>query len=83
MEIQLYIGIQSARYLKEYEILLTFENGEKKVFNVLPDLQKGKFIKLKDKNLFVTVHMSFDAIEWDNGVELDPEYVYEQSVQTK
>ena len=44
-----------------------------------PYLDIGKFKELKDKKLFDTVRVSFDTIEWDNGLDFDPEVLYEKS----
>ena len=46
-----------------------------------PFLDKGIFKELKDKNIFKTVKVSFDTIQWDNEADLDPEILYEQSVK--
>ncbi len=35
--------------------------------------------EFKDKNLFKTVKVSFDTIEWSNGADIDPETLYEDS----
>lgn len=63
-----------------YMLLLTFENGEKRQFDMKPYLDKGIFRELKDINLFYTVRISFDTIEWQNEADLDPEFLYDQSV---
>jgi hypothetical protein len=45
------------------------------------DLEKelvGKvFEPLKDKNYFKTFTIKFNTIEWDNGADFAPEYLYE------
>jgi hypothetical protein len=30
----------------------------------------------KDDNAFKRVRVAFDTIEWDSGIDLDPEFVY-------
>jgi len=75
----MYIGIKSVKPLEDYEILLEFENGEERVFDLKPYLSLGKFSELKDSNKFKTVRVSFDTIEWDNNIDLDPEFLYEKS----
>lgn len=67
--------------LEEYKLLLTFENGEKKVFNMKPYLDKGVFRELKEKKLFKTVRVSFDSVEWSNKADIEPEVLYEDSVE--
>ena len=31
-------------------------------------------------NDFNTAHVCFDTVEWDNKADIDPEFVYEESV---
>ena len=75
----MYIPVKSVRPLSEYQLLLTFENGEKKIFDMKPYLDKGIYKELKDENKFKTVRISFDSIEWCNKADIDPEFLYEKS----
>ena len=43
-----------------------------------PILDFGVFQQIKDYDAFKRVRVSFDTIEWECGVDLDPEYVYEK-----
>ncbi len=51
----------------------------KKIFDVKPYLGVGKFSELKDLSLFNSVFVSFDAIEWANHLDFDPEFLYKKS----
>ena len=51
----------------------------KRGFDLKPYLEIGKFQELKDENLFKSVQVSFDSIEWANKLDLDPELLYEKS----
>lgn len=75
----MYLGITGVKPLSDYRLELTFENDEKRIFDVKPYLHLGKLSELTDKNVFESVRVSFDTIEWDNGVDLDPELLYEES----
>ena len=75
----MYISVKSVRPLSEYQLLLTFENGEKKIFDMKPYLDKWIYKELKDENKFKTVRISFDSIEWCNNADIDPEFLYEKS----
>lgn len=46
---------------------------------MMPYLDCGVFAELKDQKLFETVRVSFDAVEWENGADLCPEVLYEES----
>ena len=61
---------------ENYEILLSFENGEKKVFDMKPYIDKGFFKQLQDKTYFKTVKPYFDSIQWANSQDLSPDTLY-------
>jgi hypothetical protein len=73
------ISIKDVKPLDNYQLLITFENGEKRQFDMKPYLEVGIFRDLKDKNLFKTVKISFDTIEWANEADFDPELLYQRS----
>lgn len=75
----MYLAIKDVKALDNYTLLLTFENDEKRLFDMAPYLELGIFKSLKDTLLFKTVKVSFDSIEWSNGADIDPETLYEDS----
>jgi hypothetical protein len=79
----MYLAIKEVKPQDDYLLLLTFENGEKRQFDMKPFLDNGIFQELKDIRLFNTVKPSFDSIEWDNEADFDPEVLYEKSVKLK
>lgn len=66
----------------DYVLTVTFDNGECGILDMKPVLEFGVFQRLKDKDAFNRVRVSFDTIEWDCGVDLDPEYVYQTCMAT-
>jgi hypothetical protein len=79
MKETMYLSILTVKPLENYEIELTFENDEVKIFDVKDYLETGIFKKLKNKKLFDQVKISFDSIECPGGIDLDPEVLYEKS----
>ncbi|WP_422444850.1 DUF2442 domain-containing protein [Thermoanaerobacterium sp. DL9XJH110] len=75
----MYLSVIDVKPLQDYKLLLTFENGEKRVFDMKPYLDKGIFQELKDEKIFRSVRVSFDSIEWSNQADVDPEVLYEKS----
>jgi hypothetical protein len=75
----MYFSIKDVKPQDNYLLLLTFENGEKRQFDMKPYLDVGIFQELKDVRLFKTVKTSFDSIEWDNEADIDPEILYQES----
>ena len=76
----MYPAIQKVEPLTDYQLLLTFENGEQRKFDMKPYLELGIFKELQDANLFNKVRISFDTIEWENGADFDPEVLYQDSI---
>ena len=76
----MYYGVKAVEPLSEFRVLITFENGEKRILDIQPYLDMGVFQELRDMSLFNTVRVNFDTIEWANGADLCPETLYEESV---
>lgn len=74
-----YLGIKEVQPLDDYKLRLKFENNEERIFDLKPYLNLGKFSELQDLELFKKVRVSFDTIEWPNGIDLDPEFLYKNS----
>ena len=79
----MYLSVTEVKPLADYKLHLTFSNGEEKIFNVSPYLNTGKFTELKDLSLFNSVTIKFDAVEWANHLDIDPEFLYENSIAIK
>ncbi|MCX6243236.1 MAG: DUF2442 domain-containing protein [Bacteroidetes bacterium] len=71
--------IKDVKALKDYELLLTFDNGEVKSFDVSPYLEKGNFRELKEPNVFYSVKPCLGSIQWSNGLDLCPDTLYMDS----
>lgn len=66
-----------------YQIYVEFDNDECGILNMEPYLDFGIFSKIKDQSLFAKVRISFDTIEWGNGIDLDPQFVYDKCIKEK
>jgi len=75
----MYLSVNKVKALDDYKLELFFENKETRIFDVKPYLDTGVFKRLKDKNLFNMVKVSYDSIEWPEGIDLDPEVLYQKS----
>jgi hypothetical protein len=60
----------------DYILTVVFDNGESGILDMKPILDFGVFQRIKDNDAFLRVRVAFDTIEWDCGIDLDPEYVY-------
>ena len=74
----MFLHITKAKYLKGYEVEVTFNNGRKGIANLLAALKGTVFEALKDKSQFsaFTLDEELETIVWPNGADLAPEYIY-------
>ena len=72
----MYLAVKDVKTIDDYKLILTFEDDSVRIFDMKPLLGKGVFKELKDEKLFKTVKVSFDSIEWANGIDVDPETLY-------
>lgn len=68
--------------LEGYRLLVTFDNQERKVFDVNPYIKGSWFGQLRDKNLFNQVQIGGLSIEWPDGQDICPDRLYEDSIPT-
>lgn len=64
-------------YIQEYELLLTFSDGSRKRVDLEPYLTGEVFGELLDKEKFIRYGLTPATIEWANGADLAPEFLYE------
>jgi hypothetical protein len=72
----MYQAVIKVQPLENYNLLLTFKNGEEGVFDMNPYLALDVFKPLQDTTIFNTVKVSFDTIEWCGEIDIDPETLY-------
>ncbi len=77
----MYLSVKNVVPQADYTLLLTFENDERRRFDVKPYLDTGVFRELRDVAVFNTARVSFDTVEWSNEADLDPEFLYTHSVR--
>jgi len=64
---------------ENFTILITFNNGEAKRFDVKPYLEIGIFKELRDLSLFNSVKPFLGSIKWANGTDFCPDTLYLES----
>lgn len=62
--------------LNDYELLVTFQNGEKKVFDAKPILSLPLYQPLKNKGFFNLAQADGMCIFWNEDIDLCPDMVY-------
>jgi len=72
----MYPSVKEVTAGTDYVLSIVFNNGEHGVLDMKEFLDFGIFQRIKDYDAFRRVRVAFDTIEWDCGVDLDPEFVY-------
>ena len=65
----------------DYTLTIVFTNGEVKLFDAKPYLDKGIFQELRDKTLFNSVKPFLGSIQWQNGQDFCPDTLYLESLK--
>jgi hypothetical protein len=73
----MYFSVKEVEPATDYTLIITFENGEKRQFDMKPYLDIGIFRELRDIDVFRTAHVCFNTVVWDNEADFDPEALYE------
>ena len=73
----MFIEVTKAEYLDGYRSMLLFNNGEKRIVDLSQSLNGEVFAPLKDIGFFKRFSIKFNTIEWENGADFAPEYLYE------
>ena len=79
----MYRAISEVTANRDFSLKIVLDNGEKRILDMKPYLDFGVFKKISDFERFKRARVSFDTIEWDDGVDLDPEFIYHKSTPIK
>jgi hypothetical protein len=75
----MFLHVNSVRHLRGYELQLEFSNGAVRIVDLASELYGEVFEPLRDPQLFraVAVNPESGTIEWPNGADLAPEFLFE------
>ncbi len=71
------LRVTDVDYVKDYELLLTFNDGTRKLADLKPYLTGEVFGELLDPDKFIQYGLTGYTIEWANGADLAPEFLYD------
>ena len=69
------------KVLNNYKLEIKFDNNERKIFDVKPYFKFKIFNDLKNYEEFKKVQISGLSIEWENGSDICPDELYNNSRQ--
>ena len=71
--------IAAVRVQAEYRLLLEYENGESRLFDATPYLDRGVFTRLKEPRLFAQARIEFGTVTWPGELDIAPATLYLRS----
>lgn len=66
--------VSDVKILPDYMLLLTFNNGEKKQYDVKPLLQHPVYKKLE--KVFPAAEIQFGTVVWPGDIDISPDTLY-------
>ena len=63
----------------DYVLHLEFENGEKRIFDMAPYMDKRPFVQLKGSPLFAMASVDYGTVIWPGYIDIAPETLYDRS----
>jgi hypothetical protein len=75
----MFLHVTGVIYLEDYRLRLAFNDGVAKDVDLRDELYGAVFEPLKDVEFFkqVSVNPDTNTIEWPNGADFAPEFLYE------
>lgn len=70
---------KKVEYESPYKIIVTFNNEEVKMFDLMPYLNYPIYEALKDESFCSNAKVQNGVIAWNNEIDLDPDRLYFES----
>lgn len=78
------LHVTAVRHLRDYVLRLEFDNGVAKDVDLRQELHGEVFEPLRDPEVFrrVRVNPETGTVEWPNGADFAPEFLYDAGTAT-
>lgn len=63
----------------DHILVLEFENGELRQFDMLPYFERQPFVRLKDSPLFSKAYVAHGTVAWPGNIDIAPDTLYSRS----
>ena len=71
--------VKAVQPKEDYTLLLTFADGDKKVYNARPLLEKAIYSQLHNLAFFLSAKAECGSVVWNEDIDIAPEHLYECS----
>lgn len=72
--------VKDVQALDGYKLLVTFAQGERKMYDMSPLLEYPVFKPLNNKGLFKSAHTDGCTVVWNDEIDIDPESLYNEGI---
>ena len=70
-----------ANAIDDHRVAVTFESGERGVFDCAPYFDTGYYKPLRNPAFFKCVHVSFGDLAWPNDIDIGADDVWDEAVR--
>jgi hypothetical protein len=74
------LDVIKVKVVSGYVLELEFENGERRIFDMTPYMEKKPFKRLKLNSAFYAAHVDYGTVVWPGNIDIAPETLYDCSV---
>lgn len=71
--------VQYVQAKNRNQLELVFENGERRIFDIAPYLNKGVFTRLQNPSIFQMAQVIAGSVEWPGEIDLSYDTLYLES----
>ncbi len=71
--------VKDVKANNDYTLLITFADGERKIYDARPLLKKPIYASLKNLPFFLSAKAECGTVVWSDDVDIAPEHLYECS----
>lgn len=74
------LDVTSVESTADYGLVLAFENGERRRFDMTPLLRSKPFVELQAQQRFAQARVEYGTVVWPGDIDVAPETLYARSV---
>ncbi len=73
------LDVISVQAKPNFSLIIGFENGEKRYFDMKPYMDQKPWLRLKESDTFLQAFVQNGSVAWPGNMDIDPETLYEYS----
>lgn len=77
------LDVVKVRAKAGYLLELEFENGDQRVFDMAPLMDKKPFCRVKQAGTFFAARVDYGTVVWPGEIDIAPETLYDRSVPVR